>query len=222
VDRNGVLLATSDPAQLVKRRAILERRGSTLKPPEHEEPGHRYYPFEGKTFHLLGDLNDRVNWAATNTSFAERDSRIRLQGYDDFAGIVDVEQPNGETTREIELNYAELIPVLRHRWQPDHPAVRQILDRDRTVRMTIDVRLHLRAAASLEKYAQQAGFGGAAVVLDTSTGDLLASVSYPWPKRLPSEASPEDEETPEASQAKEDTASDLFDRARYGIQHPRP
>ncbi|HEV8580542.1 MAG TPA: FtsW/RodA/SpoVE family cell cycle protein [Thermoanaerobaculia bacterium] len=220
VDRNGVLLATSDPAELVKRRAILERLGSTLRPPERAEPGHRYYPFAGKTFHLLGDLNDRVNWAATNTSFAERDSRIRLQGYDDFAGIVDVEQPNGQTTREIQLNYAELIPVLRHRWQPDHPAVRQILDRDRTVRMSIDIRLQLQAAASLEKYAQLAGFGGAAVVFEPATGDLLVSVSYPWPKRLPSEASPEDEEPPAEQQAKEDTASDLFDRARYGIYPP--
>ena len=50
----------------------------------------RYYPFGGRTFHLLGDLNDRTNWAAPNTSYAERDSRIRLQGYDDFAGVVDV------------------------------------------------------------------------------------------------------------------------------------
>jgi cell division protein FtsW (lipid II flippase) len=221
VDRNGVLLATSDPAELEKRKAILERLGATLTPPQRPERGYRYYPFAGKTFHLLGDLNSRVNWAATNTSFAERDSRIRLQGYDDFAGIVDVQQPNGEITREIELDYAELIPVLRHRWQPDHPAVRQILDRDRTVRLSIDIRLQLVAAQTLEKYAQQAHFGGAAVVFDTATGDLLASVSYPWPKRLPGEGPAEEAESPEPKQqGEEDIASDLFDRARYGIYPP--
>ena len=225
VDRNGVLLATSDPAELEKGRAILERQEAALTLPAHPERGYRYYPFGGRTFHLLGDLNSRVNWAATNTSFAERDSRIRLQGYDDFAGVVDVQQPNGRVTREIELDYAELIPVLRHRWQPHHPAVRQILDRDRTVRLSIDVRLQLEAAKILEKYAQQVphggdAVGGAAVVLDTATGDLLASVSYPWPKRLPGEAPAEDVEAPEPKQGEEDTAGDLFDRARYGIYPP--
>ncbi|HEX9940879.1 MAG TPA: FtsW/RodA/SpoVE family cell cycle protein [Thermoanaerobaculia bacterium] len=219
LDRNGVLLATSDPAEIEKRRAILERLGADATQ-ERKERGHRYYPFGGLTFHLLGDLNSRVNWAATNTSYAERDSRIRLQGYDDFAGIVEVEQPNGRITREIQLDYSELIPVLRHRWQPEHPDVKRILGRDRTVRMSIDVRLQLAAARTLEKYARQAGFGGAAVVLDTTTGDLLAAVSHPWPKRLPSEASEEEEPQEESQEAKEDTASPLFDRARYGIYPP--
>jgi len=211
VDRNGVLLATSDPAELEKRRAILERLGATLDAPRRPRSGDRYYPFEGVTFHLLGDLNNRVNWAATNTSYAERDSRIRLQGYDDFAGVVEVVQPNGQVSREIQLDYSELVPLLRHRWQPEHPEVKKILDRDRTVRMTIDARLQKRAATILEKYARPAGHGAAAVVLDAATGDLLASVSYPWPKRLPVEMSEEEG-------AETDTA--LIDRARYGIYPP--
>ena len=107
-----------------------------------------------------------------------------LQGYDDFAGVVDVPQPDGTVTRELQRDYSELVPLLRHRWQPEHPAVKRILDRDRTLRMTIDARLQLRAADVLAKYAQQAGFGGAAVVLDPATGDLLAAVSYPWPQQL--------------------------------------
>src|SRR6185295_12055689 len=181
VDRNGVLLATSDPAELERRRAILERLGSSLEIPRHPNPGDRYYPFGGKTFHLLGDLNDRINWGAPNTSYAERDSRIRLQGYDDFAGVVEVLQPDGRVTREIQLDYSELVPLLRNRWRPNHPAVRRILDRDRTLRLTIDVRLQLKAAEVLERYARQARYGGAAVVMDAATGDLLASVSYPWP-----------------------------------------
>ncbi|HEX6900703.1 MAG TPA: FtsW/RodA/SpoVE family cell cycle protein [Thermoanaerobaculia bacterium] len=212
LDRNGVLLATSDPAELEKRRAILERLGAVVDPPRRPEPGDRYYPFEGKTFHLLGDLNERTNWGAPNTSFAERDNRIRLQGYDDFAGIVGVQQPNGEKTREIQLDYSELIPVLRHRYRPDHPEARKILDRDRTLRLTVDARLQLQAAAIVEKYARQAGHGGAAVVMDVETGDLLASVSYPWPKRLPVEA---DESLEEG-----EVDPQLLDRARYGIYPP--
>ncbi|MFY9824361.1 MAG: FtsW/RodA/SpoVE family cell cycle protein, partial [Thermoanaerobaculia bacterium] len=216
VDRNGVLLATSDAAELEQGRAILERLGATLPPaPLKPEKGLRYYPFGGKTFHLLGDLNNRVNWGAPNTSYAERDSRIRLQGYDDFAGVVEVKQPDGSTTREIQLDYGELIPLLRYRWRPDYAPVRRILDRNRSLRLAIDVRLQLKAADVLERYARQAGFGGAAVVMDAATGELLASASYPWPKRLP---------VPVAATTGDDdggqAASELIDRARYGIYPP--
>ncbi len=211
VDRNGVLLATSDPGELERRRAILERLGSSLEVPRHPDPGDRYYPFGGRTFHLLGDLNSRINWGAPNTSYAERDSRIRLQGYDDFAGVVEVLQPDGRVTREIQLDYSELVPLLRYRWRPDHPAVRRILDRDRTLRLTIDVRLQLKAAEVLERYARQAGYGGAAVVMDAATGELLASVSYPWPKG---------QQGLETQGTGDEARSELIDRARYGIYPP--
>jgi cell division protein FtsW (lipid II flippase) len=213
VDRNGVLLATSDPAQLEKNRAVLERLGATLPAAgDRARRGERFYPFGGRTFHLLGDLNTRTNWAAKNTSYAERDSSVLLQGYDDFAGVAEVPQPNGKTTRELQRDYGALIPLLRHRWQPDHPAVRRILDNPRTLRMTIDVRLQLKAADVLAKYAAQAGYGGAAVVLDPATGELLASASYPWPE-LPFQAGGEDGAVDAKTPA-------LIDRARYGIYPP--
>ncbi|HEY4573972.1 MAG TPA: FtsW/RodA/SpoVE family cell cycle protein, partial [Thermoanaerobaculia bacterium] len=211
VDRNGVILATSDPAQIAKSRAVLERLGAVLPAADERlPPGARIYPFGGRTFHLLGDLNSRTNWAAKNTSYAERDASVLLQGYDDFAGAAEVVQPDGKVTRELQRDYGELIPLLRHRWQPEHPAVKAILGRDRTLRMTIDVRLQLRAADALAKYARQGGFGGAAVVLDPATGDLLASVSYPWPSQLPVQVAEGSEETTPA----------LIDRARYGIYPP--
>src|SRR4029077_6621165 len=52
--------------------------------------------------------------------------------------------------------------------------------------------------------------GGAAVVLDPATGDLLASVSYPWPAQLPVQVAEGSEETTPA----------LIDRARYGVYPP--
>jgi cell division protein FtsI/penicillin-binding protein 2 len=45
------------------------------------------------------------------------------------------------------------------------------------------------------------------VVLDPATGDLLASVSYPWPQQVSAAAS-------------EDSKKALIDRARYGIYPP--
>jgi cell division protein FtsW (lipid II flippase) len=214
VDRNGVLLATSDPAQIEKSRAVLERLGAVLPARDERQPrGYRYYPFGGRTFHLLGDLGSRAGWAAKNNSYAERDASVLLQGYDDFAGAAEVRQPDGRVTRELQRDYGELIPLLRHRWQPEHPDVKRILDRDRTLRMTIDVRLQLRAADVLAKHARQAGFGGAVVVLEPASGDLLAAVSYPWPARLPLQAASGDD-------AEEGAPTPLIDRARYGLYPP--
>ena len=206
LDRNGIPLATSDPKELDRFRATYERLGVSLERISGR-PGTRIYPFGGRTFHLLGDLRNRVNWAASNTSYAERDSRIRLQGWDDYAAVVEVRQPTGEMSELIQVDYSELIPLMRHRHQPEHPDVQKILKRERNLRMSIDIRLQLRAAQILERYAEQSGYGAAAVVLDANTGDLLASVSYPWPERLPIQPS-------------EDPKEGVIDRARYGIYPP--
>jgi cell division protein FtsW (lipid II flippase) len=213
VDRNGLPLAVEDVAELEPHRAELEALGVSLEELQRQKAAgaSRLYPFGERAFHLLGDLRTQVNWAAPNTSYAERDSRVRLQGYDDYAGVVSVPQPDGSTLPVVKVDYGELVPVLRHRHQPEHPAVRAILDRDRTLKMTVDARLQLRAGEILEKYAKAAGrdAGAAAVLLDADTGDLLAAVSYPWPKRLPAAAA-----DPGGSDA------GLIDRARYGIYPP--
>jgi cell division protein FtsW (lipid II flippase) len=213
VDRNNLPLATSDPVELEAHGAELAKLGATdltAASPDHHT---RVYPFGGRTFHLLGDLRNRLNWGARNTSFVERDARVRLQGYDDYAGVVRVKQPDGSAAPVVVVDYRELVPLLRHRYQPDDPEVKRVLGRDRTVKLTIDVRLQLAAEEVLRKYAPQAGVGpngpngAAAVVLDAETGDLLASASYPLPDRLPAE--------PEAR-----PGGALLDRARYGIYPP--
>jgi hypothetical protein len=40
--------------------------------------------------HLLGDIRTRANWGARNSSYAERDFTVALQGYDDRATVVEV------------------------------------------------------------------------------------------------------------------------------------
>jgi cell division protein FtsW (lipid II flippase) len=226
VDRNGVPLATSDPAELAAHRAELAKLGATDLPAETSPSAAldrrvRVYPFGGRTFHLLGDLRNRVNWAAKNTSFVERDARVRLQGYDDYADVVRVKQPDGTETPQIVVNYRELVPLLRHRYQPDAPEVARILGRSRTVRLTVDVRLQLAAEEVLKKAAAQGGFGAAAVVLDADTGDLLAAASYPFPERLPGALDSPPDEGASAKPAKPgETGGPLLDRARYGIYPP--
>ncbi|MBV8202076.1 MAG: FtsW/RodA/SpoVE family cell cycle protein, partial [Acidobacteria bacterium] len=192
VDRGGVLLASSDPAELDGQREQLLELGASPADLSGAAPDRRtrVYPFGGRTFHLLGDLRNRVNWTARNTSFAERDARVRLQGYDDYAGVLRVRQQDGTEAPQVVVDYRDLVPLLRHRYQPERPEVKQILGRDRTVKLTVDVRLQLAAEEILARHAAQAGFGAAAVVLDAESGDLLAAASYPFPLRLPADAAP--------------------------------
>jgi len=164
---------------------------TTATPPPPKTPGERCYPLGGSAFHLLGDTVSKANWAAPNSAFAERDFDARLRGYQD---------------------YAELLALWDHRDEPFHLGVRAILDRPRDVKISIDARLQARTAALLARQLGALGLSkGAVVVLDVATGDVLASVSAPWPRldigRVGME---EDARRPELP---------LLDRVRYG-QYP--
>ncbi len=169
----------------------------------------RYYPLGPAAFHLLGDLRTRVNWSARNSSYAERDFMRTLQGYDDRASLVEVFDPRTRSSQHIlRLDLRELLPLLRHRWQPNHPEVRKVLERDRNLHLSIDARLQLKTADLLQNQLRQLGrTKGAVVVLDPEDGDLLASVSYPWPSQSLSTADPDPDDA-------------LLDRARYGLYPP--
>jgi cell division protein FtsW (lipid II flippase)/cell division protein FtsI/penicillin-binding protein 2 len=180
LDRNGVLLATSSWDQLEKHRAEYEQLGISIDQ-SCSRLESRHYPFDPVTAHLLGDLRTGENFLATNSSLIEHDSRSRLQGYKD---------------------YSELAPLVRYRHQKGNPALQAFLSHDRDVHATIDVRLQLKAAEILKKRLAPSGKKGALVVLDASTGDVLALLSWP---SIPQGGAP--------------TPDELLDRARYG-QYP--
>ncbi len=195
-------------ARSIPRGNIYDRNGQPLA--ITDERGERQYPLGAYTVHLLGDLRSRANWGARNASLIERDSMVRLQGYNDRAHTVEVPDPKtGKPTYTVRHDYRELLPLLRHRYEPDHPDVRKVLDRHRDVKTSIDARLQKQTAeilqAGLKRLIKQKG---AAVVLDPRTGDLLASVSYPWPATMPPELGPDD------------GIDELLDRARYGLYPP--
>ncbi len=215
-DRNGLPLATSDWAVLEKHRAEYQQLGIDIDTacPRSES---RHYPFAGLTFDLLGDLRTRLRWAASNTSFVERDSAGRLRGFDDRPEMVEVKNPRtGKMERVVRYDYRELVPLLRHRNDPKNAEVRKILDRPRDVRMSLDARLQVRVGAILrQQLAEARQDKGAAVALDAATGDLLAAVSFPLPTLDPAgaeAASPEPEPDSEANP--------YLDRARYGLYPP--
>jgi len=210
-DRNGLPLATSNWDELEKHRADYKALGIDIDRACLRSDS-RYYPFGGMMFDLLGDLRTRLRWGASNTAFVERDEARRLRGYDDRPTLVDVKGADGKVTRVIRYDYRELVPLLRHRYEPNNPEVRKVLDRQRDVRMSVDARLEMKVAEILRNQLKKAGKDkGAAVVMDPATGDLLAAVSIPWPV----EADSGDDASDAAPQPES-----YLDRARYGLYPP--
>jgi cell division protein FtsW (lipid II flippase) len=207
-DRAGLPLATSSWAELEQHRGEYQALGIDIdKACNRAEV--RCYPLGGLTFHLLGDVRTRANWSAPNSSLIERDSAIRLQGYDDRARVVAVTDSAGKPFYTIRYDYRELLPLLRHRWEPNHPAVKRIRDRERNVHLSISAGLQVKAAQILNAHlAEQHLSRGALVVMDPATGDLLASVNVPSPDLL------------QEKLALGEAAGSLLDRARYGLYPP--
>ena len=204
-DRRGVPLATDSTAVLAAAGADFARIG--ISPARAcPDAGERCYPLGGETFHLLGDARTAENWTASNTSYVERDADATLRGFDDRAAPVQTVDRAGRPMYTVYRDYRELVPLLRHRHDPEHPAVKTFLERPRDVHLTIDADLQHRVAAIVAGYARKTKGKGAAVVLDPDSGAVLASVSYPWP------------DEGRASTRENDDV--LLDRARYGAYPP--
>jgi cell division protein FtsW (lipid II flippase) len=211
VDRNGLVMATDDLNVARKAGPAYAKAGVSLDGSCAVRAA-RCYPLGGRTFHLLGDARTRRNWGASNTSFVERDAESALRGFDDHQSIVTVRDADGAETTALGRDYRDLVPVFRHRFDPEYPAVKALMDPHRELRLTIDARLQARVAAIVSSYARRSSSGrAAAVVVDSGTGDLLASVSYPWPVDAMRDEAPASDESDNDA---------LLDRARYGLYPP--
>lgn len=183
-DRNGVPLATGRWQELEEHRDAYTALGISLDTADSRFDS-RHYPFGAATVHLTGDLRTAENFHASNASLVEHDANGRLQGYE----------------------YAELAPLIRYRHHPGNAGVARLLARDRNLRLTVDIRLQVRAKEILERHLRQAGVShGALVVMEAGTGDVMAMVSAPAA-------------SPPALRELPATPDELLDRARYG-QYP--
>ena len=208
LDRRGLPLAVETPADARAARADFQRAGIPIDG-SCVDGDARCYPLGGRAFHLLGDARTRVNWGASNTTFIERDAEARLRGFDDHQTLIRTTQSDGSPAWALRRDYRDLVPLLRHRHQPNHEAVRSMLEKPRDVRTTFDAALQVRASAILAEHVRKSPSGrAAAVVLDPDTGSLLASVSYPWPADHAGIRGPRP------------MPDDLLDRARFGLYPP--
>ncbi|PWU07103.1 MAG: hypothetical protein C5B51_10735 [Terriglobia bacterium] len=154
-DRNGLPLATSDWAELERRRAEYQALGISIDRAASRFDT-RHYPFGAAVAQVVGDLRTGENFHASNASLVEHDSNAKLQGYE----------------------YRELAGLVRYRHQPGNPAIARVLARDRNVHLTLDIRLQLRAQEILDRQLQAArAEKGALVVMDAATGGVLAMVN---------------------------------------------
>jgi cell division protein FtsW (lipid II flippase) len=227
-DRRGLPLATGDQkiasrARDAYKKAGVEIAGCISGPAKAGHYGdgvvsgfsrtgerERCYPLGGAAFHLLGDVRDARNWAATNTAYIERDAQDHLRGFDDHATTVKLPDASGHPVQTTRRDFHALVPLLRHRYSPNHADVKAFLNRTRDVRLTIDAPLQASVARILAKYAARSATGhAAAVVLDPDTGELLAVGSYPFPSV-----------TGEAQHRSTDETETLIDRARFGLYPP--
>jgi cell division protein FtsW (lipid II flippase)/cell division protein FtsI/penicillin-binding protein 2 len=207
-DRTGLPLATSNWDELEAHRAQYKELGIDIDQACNRADA-RHYPLGALTFHLLGDVRTRANWSAKNSSLVERDQALRLQGYDDRARIVETQDASGKTGYSVRYDYRELLPLLRHRWEPDNPAVKRVRDRERNVHLSIHAGLQVKAGEILKKrLAEQHLTRGSLVVMDPDNGDLLASVNLPAP------------DLAQERLALGEAAGSLLDRARYGLYPP--
>jgi cell division protein FtsW (lipid II flippase) len=203
-DRNGIPLASSRWDEVLAHRKEYERAGISLS--NRSQTAGRYYPLNGLTFHVLGNVLTRENWAATNTSYAEREFEAKLRGFD----MIEQQQDRRDARQSVPgfRDYRPLVPLLRHRHDPSSPLARRILDRDRALRLTIDAPLTVRVTDILKRQLRAAGKDrGAVIVIDVESGGILASVSVPHPGDAPYESIP-------------DAEGPYFDRARFGLYPP--
>ncbi len=215
-DRHGLVLATSRAAEMHDVAAAYRDAGLTpARTCDAAAP--RCYPLGAIGFSVIGDWARQTNWAARNSSYLERDLDARLKGFDDRQQVVEVVHPRtGASGHALRRDFRALLPLVRYGSESARTDVRELLDRPRDLQASIDARLQRRVARALEGgITRGAHARGAAVVLDVETGEVLASVSYPWPSEIGTDAR---QDAPGDGSARATEA--LLDRVRYGLYPP--
>jgi cell division protein FtsI/penicillin-binding protein 2/cell division protein FtsW (lipid II flippase) len=216
VDRNGLPLATSRWETLERYRAAYQKLGVDIDSAASRGEV-RHYPLGPEFFYLVGDMRSGLQ-SFIRTNAVERASRKRLLGFDDHVHtvrLIDDRTPKGEQPavyNRATYDFHALIPLVRYGLKSNNPQVRAFLSQNRDVKMSIDAGLQLQVSSILKNHLAAGQLKGAAVVLDPDTGDLLASVSYPWPEQ--------DQFALFRKNADRTIAADWQDRALFGLYPP--
>ncbi len=198
-DRNGIPLATSDTTLLrthLQEYLALEVPQDRLERLRFQRAPRRY-PFGDLTFYWLGDYNTRLQWGGQLSYFAEEAHLSLLRGFDNC--------PQGsprcrdvtiktrlnrrfhhpvDTTYTVRMfDYSPLRPLLQEGLHS--AAMDSFKAQPRDLRLTFDIRLQQLLLEEVEGFvANHPNFASktfAIAALDASTGEVLASLTYPLP-----------------------------------------
>lgn len=190
-DRKGRILATSQPDSVVKHRDSLLATG--LDPNALDVLVHkrldRYYPFDNHTFFWTGDMNTGIFMGGTNGYFAEYEHEPELRGF--YAPSMNFKTAASRfredrflpaVNREMSVHkrdYSALAPLLLAGINSNE--VEKFKKRNRDVHMTIDAGLQTGIEQQLQMLDSLRDSRISVVVMEDSSGDVLASAMYPLP-----------------------------------------
>ena len=189
-DRNGLVLATSSPEQVTQQSTRLRQSGLKSEQLQTltQKRLQRYYPFGEHLFFWTGDLNTQLFWGQGNGYYAEATHFSELRGFNsrprkttliatDYQA--DRFSPTVQQTRTLTAyDYSELAPALRAGIDSREVADRKAKNRDIYLSINAELQVALQKALAQSEYNNKRL---SVVVLDASSGDVLASAVHPLP-----------------------------------------
>jgi cell division protein FtsW (lipid II flippase)/cell division protein FtsI/penicillin-binding protein 2 len=192
LDRNGRILATSHQS------VINDERDSLLAMhiPQADIDAmffkrlDRYYPFGNQMFFWVGDDNTNIFDGASNGYFAEYRDAAEMRGFPIPENSFTV-----SATRYREQKFLPQTSIEMSVAQKDYSALSHLLiqginsaavdsfkQRNRDVQLTLDAALQTKLQQSLQSDDSLSKYRISVVVMEDSTGDVLASANYPLPQ----------------------------------------
>ncbi|WP_316753806.1 FtsW/RodA/SpoVE family cell cycle protein [Pedobacter gandavensis] len=189
-DRNGRILATSNPEHIKKQQQELRNAGISynLDSAAHKRMD-RYYPFEEQLFFWVGDNNTNVFNGSTNGYFAEYEHAAELRGFKtptvSFNTNAHKYRENRFLPRGVKemtvskRDYAALAPLLLSGINSNE--VEAFKKRNRNVKLTIDAGLQTSIQNTMAQDTAIRNSRVSVVIMEDATGDVLTSAVYPLP-----------------------------------------
>lgn len=190
-DRDGRILATSQPELIRKQSGILREAGQyyNLDSAEHKRLD-RYYPFAEQMFFWVGDANTGVFNGSPNGYFAEYEHAAELRGFHTETTGFNVTAtrfredrflPRGVREMSVKKrDYSEIAPLLLA--GINSKEVEEFKKRNRDVKLTMDAGLQTSIQKSIALDDSLKDNRVSVVVMEATTGDVLASAMYPLPQ----------------------------------------
>jgi len=190
-DRNGLLLATSKKDTMLLQRDTLSKVGIERYKIDSlsRKRLDRFYPFGEHMFFWTGDLNTGIFMGGTNGYFGEYELLAELRGFSTPSTSFNVTASRfkedrflPQTATEMSIvksDYSALAPLLLA--GINSKEVEAFKKRNRNVQMTMDASLQTQLNRSLQKDDSLWNKRVSVVIMEDSTGDVLASSSYPLP-----------------------------------------